>query len=71
VWNWFLSQSIFRSFSRSNLMALAQLLGKECEVARTLAERQLVEYTEGTYQRLLFREETAGYGSELVTNELN
>lgn len=54
-----------------DLMLLARLLGKECDVARTLAERQLVEYTEGAYQRLLFREESAEYGSALVANELD
>ncbi|MDW8215102.1 MAG: SAM-dependent DNA methyltransferase [Roseiflexaceae bacterium] len=54
-----------------DLMALARLLGKECEVARTLAERQVVEYSEGVYQRLLFREEAADYGSEPITNNLD
>lgn len=37
-----------------DLMVLARILGKESEVTRTLAERQIVEYTEGEYQRLLF-----------------
>lgn len=39
-----------------DLAALARVLGKECEAARSLAERQLVEYTEGPHQQLLFRE---------------
>jgi hypothetical protein len=54
-----------------DLMVLARLLGKECDIARTLAERQIAEYTEGAFQRLLFREEAADYGSELVANELD
>ncbi|ABU57175.1 class I SAM-dependent methyltransferase [Roseiflexus castenholzii] len=54
-----------------DLMALARLLGKECDRVRTLAERQIVEYTEGVFQRLLFREETADYESDLVANELD
>jgi hypothetical protein len=53
-----------------DLMVLARVLGKEGEVAQALAERQLVEYTEGAYQRLLFREEAAEYGSEPVANAL-
>ncbi len=51
-----------------DLMALARLLNKECDIARTLAERQMVEYTEESYQNLLFREESADYGSELVSS---
>ncbi len=47
-----------------DLMALIRVLGKECEIARSLAERQIVEYTAGAYQPLLFREETAGYESD-------
>ncbi|MFQ3683433.1 N-6 DNA methylase [Roseiflexus sp.] len=54
-----------------DLMVLVQLLGKECDIARTLAERQIVEYTEGAYQRLLFREEAVDYGDEQVANELD
>jgi hypothetical protein len=54
-----------------DLMVLARLLVKECDRARTLAERQIVEYTEGVFQRLLFREEAADYGSEPVSNELD
>ncbi|ACL24286.1 class I SAM-dependent methyltransferase [Chloroflexus aggregans] len=54
-----------------DLMVLARLLGKECDIARTLAERQIVEYTEGAFQRLLFREETADYDGEPVTNEFD
>ncbi|MCS7011117.1 MAG: hypothetical protein NZL98_07090 [Anaerolineales bacterium] len=52
-----------------DLMALARLLGRECDIARTLAERQLVEYTEGAHQRLLFREASAGYGGAPIANE--
>ena len=52
-----------------DLMLLARLLGKECDVARTLAERQLVEYVEGVHQGLLFREDAVEYG-ESATNEL-
>jgi hypothetical protein len=47
-----------------DLMSLTRVLGKECEIARSLAERQIVEYTAGSYQPLLFREGTAGYGSD-------
>ncbi|MEJ5248750.1 MAG: hypothetical protein WHS90_13330 [Caldilinea sp.] len=54
-----------------DLIVLARLLDKECDIARTLAERQIVEYTEGAFQRLLFREESADYGSEPVANELD
>jgi hypothetical protein len=50
-------------------MALAKHLGKECEVARALAERQIVEYREGAYQRLLFRETSPIYRAELATDE--
>ncbi len=50
-----------------DLMVLARILNKECDIARTLAERQIVEYTEGSYQHLLFREEPADYGSEPVS----
>jgi hypothetical protein len=42
-----------------DLMALAKVWGKEDELAQALAERQLAEYTEGGYQRLLFRKEAA------------
>ncbi|MCL4825906.1 MAG: hypothetical protein KJZ95_00985 [Caldilinea sp.] len=52
-----------------DLMALAKHLGKECEVARALAERQIVEYREGAYQRLLFRETSPVYRAELATDE--
>jgi len=34
----------------------------ESEIARILAERQLVRYTEGSHQQLLFREESEEYG---------
>jgi hypothetical protein len=53
-----------------DLAALARVLGKENDVARTLAERQLVEYMEGAHQQLLFREDAAEYGSEPIANEL-
>lgn len=53
-----------------DLWALARVLDKEEDVTRRLAERQLVEYTEGAHQQLLFREETPEYGSQPVTNEL-
>jgi len=52
-----------------DLWALARVLRKEGDVARTLAERQLVEYTEGAHQQLLFREDAAEYGSGPVANE--
>lgn len=42
-----------------DLIALARVLAKEGRIAQTLAERQLVAYTEEAYQRLLFREEAA------------
>jgi len=41
--------------------ALARTTGMESEVARVLAERQLVRYTEGSQQQLLFREEAEEY----------
>lgn len=44
-----------------DLAVLARVLGKVDDVTRTLAERQVVEYTEGAYQQLLFREGTAEY----------
>ena len=34
----------------------------ESEIARVIAERQLVPYTEGSHQQLLFREEAEEYG---------
>ncbi|MGH8510040.1 MAG: SAM-dependent DNA methyltransferase [Gammaproteobacteria bacterium] len=42
--------------------ALARATGMESEIARVLAERQLVRYTEGSHQQLLFREEPEEYG---------
>jgi len=42
--------------------ALARAAGMESEIARVLAERQLVRYTEGSHQQLLFREESEEYG---------
>jgi hypothetical protein len=53
-----------------DLRALARVLGKEDDVTQRLAERQLVEYTEGAHRQLLFREDAAEYGSQPVTNEL-
>jgi hypothetical protein len=50
-----------------DLMALARLLGKEYDVARTLAKRDIVEY--GESQLSLFNEETADHNDEPVTNE--
>jgi len=47
-----------------DLAALARVLGKENDVIRMLAERQVVGYREGVQQLLLFREETAEYGSK-------
>jgi hypothetical protein len=49
-----------------DLAALARALGKECNVIRTLSERQRTEYTEGSHQQLLFREGTGDYGSGAV-----
>ncbi|WP_216636338.1 hypothetical protein [Chloroflexus islandicus] len=43
-----------QSLNSLNLLALAQILGKESATARALAERQVVEYMTGNYQRLLF-----------------
>jgi len=42
--------------------ALARAAGMESEIARVLAERQLVRYTEGSHQQLLFREDSEEYG---------
>lgn len=42
-----------QSLNSLNLLALAQVLGKENDTARALAERQVVEYATGNYQRLL------------------
>jgi hypothetical protein len=53
-----------------DLLALSRLLGKECDIAQTLAERQLLKHTEEYYQRLLFREEANEYSSTPVANEL-
>lgn len=54
-----------------DLVHLARLLGKEYDIVLALAERQYIEDAEGFYQRLLFREESAGYGSELAASELD
>jgi len=45
-----------------DLAALAQLLGKEGDIARVLAERQVVRYSEQSHQGLLVREQTTEYG---------
>lgn len=45
-----------------DLTALARVLGKENDVIRILAERQVVDYKEGVHQLLLFREDAAEYG---------
>lgn len=42
-----------QSLNSLNLLALAHILGKTNDTARALAERQVVEYTVGTYQRPL------------------
>jgi len=41
--------------------ALARVAGMESSIARVLAERQLVRYTEGAHQQLLFREDSDDY----------
>jgi hypothetical protein len=53
-----------------DLIALARVLGKESDVVRALAERQLIGYTEVAYQRCLFSEEVSEYGDEPVVNGL-
>ncbi|MCD6505342.1 SAM-dependent DNA methyltransferase [Candidatus Poribacteria bacterium] len=47
-----------------NLAALARVLGKENSITRILAERQVVKYTEGMHQLLLFREGISGYNGK-------
>lgn len=47
-----------------DLAVLARVLGKEDVVTRTIAERQLIKYTEGAHQQLLFRQDAATYESE-------
>ncbi len=37
-----------------DLMILAQLLNKQCDASQTIAERQILGYSEESYQRLLF-----------------
>ena len=44
--------------------ALARAAGVESGVARVLAERQLVRYTEGAHQQLLFREDADTYSGD-------
>ncbi len=41
--------------------ALARAAGMESEITHVLAERQMVRYTEGSHQRLLFREDPEEY----------
>jgi hypothetical protein len=41
--------------------ALARSVGMQSSVTRVLAERQLVRYTEGAHQQLLFREDSEEY----------
>lgn len=57
-----------RLLNSLDLAVLARELGKECNVTRTLAERQLVEYAEESHQQLLFREDTAIYESASAMN---
>jgi hypothetical protein len=47
-----------------DLAALARAAGIESEIARVLAERQMVRYNEGSHQQLLFREEPEEYATE-------
>jgi len=49
--------------------AVASAMGEESEIARVLAERQLVRYTDGTHQQLLFREETEEYVIRATADE--
>jgi len=48
-----------------DLAALARSLGVESGVTRVLAERQLIRYTEGAHQQLLFREDSQEYRSAI------
>jgi len=48
-----------------DLAVLARFLGMESKTTRVLAERQLVRYTEGSHQQLLFRQETNDYSIDL------
>jgi hypothetical protein len=47
--------------------ALARATGMESEIARVLAERQLVRYSEGSHQQLLFREDSEEYRVHVKT----
>jgi hypothetical protein len=51
-----------RLLNSLDLVVLARVLGKECDAARILAERQLVEYSGHSHQYLLFREDAPDYG---------
>ena len=53
-----------RLLNSLDLAVLARVLGKECNEARILAERQLVEYSDHSHQYLLFREDAPDYGSD-------
>lgn len=53
-----------RLLNSLDLAALAKVLDKENSITQTLAERQVVGYTEGTRQFLLFREDAVEYGGE-------
>ncbi|RMH40462.1 MAG: SAM-dependent DNA methyltransferase [Gammaproteobacteria bacterium] len=47
-----------------DLAALARVVGNENDVTQMLAERQVVQYTQGMHQLLLFRENVAGYNDK-------
>jgi len=47
-----------------DLAALARVLGKENDVTRMLAERQVMKYREGVRQLFLFREDVDKYGNK-------
>jgi hypothetical protein len=46
-----------------DLASLARVTNMESETTRLLAERQVAQYTEGSHQQLIFREETGEYGN--------
>ena len=52
-----------------DLVVLARVLGREDDVSRKLAEQQIVEYTEGVRQQLLFGEDATTYESEPFANQ--
>ncbi len=53
-----------RLLNSLDLASLARVLGREDNITRMLAERQVVKYTEGMHQLLLFREDVAEYGGK-------